>query len=119
MRTGPFTFVVVFTVMITGCSSAPKRAVAVGNTRFSTYGLRNEQLNTVPLPTETPFDDDAGARAVFIQAYWEGYEYGLQGDRTIGCFMQGPYAVPKEAGWVEGCAAGYDVFDRKRRDSQK
>ena len=91
-------------------------------TKFSWYGVSNDSTNSIPLPHQTPYDDDAGARAVYLQAYWEGYHFATEhpffnGD---GYHPQGPYAIPKEHGFSIGeLDANHAAIERRATEDMQ
>jgi hypothetical protein len=120
MRKTPFNLLGVAVVALWGCSHSTSPGRLGERTKFSWYGLRNDTTNSIPLPHQTPYDDDAGARAVYLQAYWEGYRFATENPGLIvdSYHPQGPYAVPKEEGYSRGGADANRTAMKRRMDEE-
>jgi hypothetical protein len=68
----------------------------------------------VVLPSSTPFDDDAAARAAYLEWYREGYRSGLTGISTTCCFPPGPCPRAQQKGWEDGQSRGLTAAIRAR-----
>lgn len=88
--------------------------------RFSWYGRHNDETNSIPLPAKTPYDDDAGARAVYLQSYWQGYQFATENPYLVGdrYHDQGPYAIPQDEGRSHGETDAKRATDKRWLDEE-
>jgi hypothetical protein len=72
---------------------------------------------SVPMPSVTPYDNDATKRKEYIETYAEGYHYGISGSLRTYCFA--PEHTTR--GFYDGMFQGRIVLDRTlgRRDMDK
>ena len=62
----------------------------------------------VPLPEQTPFDDDPAMRAVYLNYYWFGYREGRSGMGSSFCGNGHPWYEVQWRGYTDGQTAGVD-----------
>lgn len=67
----------------------------------------------VPLPESTPFDANAMARQVYLDAYRDGYRAVAVGGSSAVDSMRGPNQHVRELGWRAGAA------DAQRQKGEK
>ena len=88
-------------MFVGGCASTKDDIMADYHTRLALH-----KDAPVVLPTTTPFEDDAGARAMYLEWYRDGYHSGLTGISITCCFPPGPYPRAQQKGWSDGQLQG-------------
>lgn len=92
-----------------GCATSNDRSDAEYRQRLALY-----KDTPVPLPSTTPFDSDAAARAMYLDWYRDGYRSGLTGVTITCCFPPGPHPQAQQKGWSDGQLQGgiADIYRR-------
>jgi hypothetical protein len=88
-------------LLLGGCASTKNDIMADYHTRLALH-----KDTPVVLPGVTPFDDDAAARAMYLEWYRDGYRSGLTGISITCCFPPGPYPSAQQKGWSDGQLQG-------------
>ena len=95
--------------LLCGCATGSDRSDIEYRERLALY-----KDTPVPLPSTTPFDDDADARAMYLDWYRDGYRSGLTGVSITCCFPPGPHPRAQQKGWADGQLQG-GIADIHRR----
>jgi hypothetical protein len=76
--------------------------------------LAIQQDADVALPTETPFDDNAAARQVYLECYRNGFRSGLTGFLLPNGFPPGSYPTARQQGWLHGMSVGWNAWAKRK-----
>jgi len=95
--------------VLCGCASAKDDLMVDYRARLALH-----KDAPVVLPSSIPFDDDAAARAAYLEWYREGYRSGLTGISITCCFPPGPYPRAQQKGWGDGQSQGLTAAIRAR-----